>query len=214
MLESKQVLNFGVGGYFFTGAVLEQKLFYAYGTGSNGKSTAFEVIMHIFSNYSKATDFEIFLSKQKSDVHMLEVFGELKGVRYALASETESRGSFNENSDLSNRSLKVRDNRIHWALYNITSFITHYQKKQKINSNEETIDFRSFLFDDIREDIFIQLQALRAIRNITSHPAYDGEKEIGYLEAHNTETYLNIMQFIVLHFSNENIYKLFMSQKD
>ena len=208
MLESKQVLNFGVGGYSFTGAVLEQKLFYAYGTGSNGKSTAFEVIMHIFSNYSKATDFEIFLSKQKSDVHMLEVFGELKGVRYALASETESRGSFNENSDLSNRSLKVRDNRIHWALYNITSFITHYQKKQKINSNEETIDFRSFLFDDIREDIFIQLQALRAIRNITSHPAYDGEKEIGYLEAHNTETYLNIMQFIVLHFSNENIYKL------
>ena len=112
------------------------------------------------------------------------------------------------NSDSTNRSLKVRDNKIHWDLYNITSFITHNQKKQKINFKEEVIDFRTFLFDDIREDIFIQLQALRAIRNITSHPVYDGEKEIGYLEAHDTETYLNIMQFIVQHFSNQNIYKV------
>ena len=83
-------------GYSFTGSVLEQKLFYAYGTGSNGKSTLFEVIMHILSDYSKATDFETFLSKQKSDVRILEAVGELKGVRYALASETDSHVRFSE----------------------------------------------------------------------------------------------------------------------
>ena len=46
--------------------------------------------MHILNDYSKATDFETFLSKQKSGVRELEAVGELKGVRYALASETDS----------------------------------------------------------------------------------------------------------------------------
>ena len=85
-------------GYSLTGSVLEQKLFYAYGTGSNGKSTLFEIIMHILNDYSKATDFETFLSKQKSDVRMLEAVGELKGVRYALASETDSHVRFSEST--------------------------------------------------------------------------------------------------------------------
>ena len=85
-------------GYSLTGSVLEQKLFYAYGTGSNGKSTLFEIIMHILNDYSKATDFETFLSKQKSDVRMLEAVGELKGVRYAQASETDSHVRFSEST--------------------------------------------------------------------------------------------------------------------
>ena len=83
-------------GYSLTGSVLEQKLFYAYGTGSNGKSTLFEVIHDILAEYSKTTDFETFISKQKSGVRELEAVGELKGIRFVLASETESRGSFNE----------------------------------------------------------------------------------------------------------------------
>ena len=85
-------------GYSLTGSVLEQKLFYAYGTGSNGKSTLFEIIMHILNDYSKATDFETFLSKQKSGVRELEAVGELKGVRYALASETDSHVRFSEST--------------------------------------------------------------------------------------------------------------------
>ena len=85
-------------GYSLTGSVLEQKLFYAYGTGSNGKSTLFEIIMRILNDYSKATDFETFLSKQKSDVRMLEAVGELKGVRYAQASETDSHVRFSEST--------------------------------------------------------------------------------------------------------------------
>ena len=68
-------------GYSLTGSVLEQKLFYAYGTGSNGKSTLFEDHNDILSDYSKTTDFETFLSKQKSGVRELEAVGELKGIK-------------------------------------------------------------------------------------------------------------------------------------
>ena len=83
-------------GYSFTGSVLEQKLFLAYGTGANGKSTLFEIIKLILGDYSKTADFETFLSKQKSGVRELEAVGELKGIRFALASETDSHVRFSE----------------------------------------------------------------------------------------------------------------------
>ena len=83
-------------GYSLTGSVSEQKLFYAYGSGSNGKSTLFEIILSILGDYSKTTDFETFVIKQKTGVRELEAIGELKGIRFVLASETESQGSFNE----------------------------------------------------------------------------------------------------------------------
>ena len=53
-------------GYFLTGSVVEQKLFIAYVTGAHGKSTLFEIIKLILSDYRKTGDFETFLSKQKS----------------------------------------------------------------------------------------------------------------------------------------------------
>ena len=83
-------------GYSFTGSVLEQKLFLAYGTGANGKSTLFEIIKLVLGDYSKTADFETFLSKQKSGVRELEAVGELKGIRFALASETDSHVRFSE----------------------------------------------------------------------------------------------------------------------
>ena len=83
-------------GYFLTGSVVEQKLFIAYGTGANGKSTLFEIIKLILGDYSKTADFETFLSKQKSGVRELEAVGELKGIRFALASETDSHVRFSE----------------------------------------------------------------------------------------------------------------------
>jgi len=83
-------------GYSFTGSVLEQKLFLAYGTGANGKSTLFEIIKLILGDYSKTADFETFLSKKKSGVRELEAVGELKGIRFALASETDSHVRFSE----------------------------------------------------------------------------------------------------------------------
>ena len=83
-------------GYAITGSVNEQLLFIAYGTGANGKSTLFELINKLLSDYSRATDFELFLSNQKSDVRMMEAIGELKGTRLALASESDGSKRFNE----------------------------------------------------------------------------------------------------------------------
>ena len=81
-------------GYAITGSVDEQLLFIAYGTGANGKSTLFELINKLLSDYSRATDFELFLSNQKSDVRMMEAVGELKGTRLALPqSPTAEKGS-------------------------------------------------------------------------------------------------------------------------
>ena len=83
-------------GYAITGSVDEQLLFITYGTGANGKSTLFELINKLLVDYSRATDFELFLSNQKSDVRMMEAVGELKGTRLALASESDGSKRFNE----------------------------------------------------------------------------------------------------------------------
>ena len=48
--------------YAITGSVDEQLLFIAYGKGANGKSTLFELINKLIGDYSRATDFEMFLS--------------------------------------------------------------------------------------------------------------------------------------------------------
>ena len=41
--------------------------------------------------------------------------------------------------------MKVQDSRIRWDLYNLTTFMSHSHKKQKINEDGDTIDFRKFL---------------------------------------------------------------------
>ena len=83
-------------GYSLTGSVQEQVLFICYGTGANGKSTLLETIARILGDYSTNTDFEVFLSNQKSDVRIMEAVGELKGIRIALASEVDASRRFNE----------------------------------------------------------------------------------------------------------------------
>ena len=83
-------------GYSLTGSVQEQVLFICYGTGANGKSTLLETISKILGDYSTNADFEMFLSNQKSDVRVMEAVGELKGIRFALASEVDASKRFNE----------------------------------------------------------------------------------------------------------------------
>ena len=83
-------------GYSLTGRVNEQVLFIAYGTGANGKSTLFELIHNILGDYSKMADFETFVTGKKSDVRTMEAIGELKGIRFALASEIDSARRFDE----------------------------------------------------------------------------------------------------------------------
>ena len=77
-------------GYLFFGLTDEQKCFFAYGTGANGKSTLFEVIKYVMGDYAATADVETFMKGNKSDVRVMEAVGELKGIRFALASEIDS----------------------------------------------------------------------------------------------------------------------------
>ena len=60
------------------------------------------------------------------------------------------------NSDGSKRELRIKNDRIQWDLYNIITFICIKNSKQKINAENETIDFRGLLFSEIRDDHFAQ----------------------------------------------------------
>ena len=64
------------------------------GTGANGKSTLLDIISKILGDYT-ATMPENFLLESKSAAHPTEI-ARLRGVRYAVASETRPDGRFNE----------------------------------------------------------------------------------------------------------------------
>ena len=83
-------------GYALYGLNDEQVFFIAYGTGANGKSTLFEVIKEILSDYARAADFKMFLASDQSTARGKEDIGRLRGIRFALASETDSTKRFSE----------------------------------------------------------------------------------------------------------------------
>lgn len=85
-------------GYSITGNTNEQCLFIAYGLGSNGKTTLFETIHSIISDYGTVTEFATFLNTDKSDARKQEAVGRLRGMRMAIASETESTKSWKEST--------------------------------------------------------------------------------------------------------------------
>ena len=82
-------------GYTLTAKTSEQVFFLAYGTGANGKSTFFETILDILGDYGRSAEFETFLSND-SNTRALESVAKLKSIRFALASETDSRKRFSE----------------------------------------------------------------------------------------------------------------------
>lgn len=83
-------------GYTLTGLTNEQVFFLAYGTGANGKSTLFETLLDIIGDYGGATDFENFLSSERGNTRVMESIAKLQGIRFALASETDSARRFSE----------------------------------------------------------------------------------------------------------------------
>ena len=101
------------------------------------------------------------------------------------------------NSDGSSRELRVKNDRIQWDLYNIISFICIKNKKQKINKNNDTIDFRDRIFHEIRDDHFARLETLRLIRNQLSHETFDGVETNVLISLNDAETYLNDMKFLL-----------------
>ena len=77
-----------VFGYCLTGDTSEQKIFFNYGTGQNGKSVLMSTVSGILGDYCVATPIETF-TESKSDRHPTEL-ARLCGARIVTATETEA----------------------------------------------------------------------------------------------------------------------------
>jgi putative DNA primase/helicase len=76
-----------VAGYSLTGITREHALFFAYGTGANGKGTFLNTITGILSGYATVAPMETFTASQ-TDRHPADL-AMLRGARLVTAQETE-----------------------------------------------------------------------------------------------------------------------------
>jgi putative DNA primase/helicase len=74
-------------GYCLTGETREQALFFAYGTGANGKSVLFSTVAGLLASYHRTAHVETFTA-MKGDRHPTDLAG-LRGARLVTATETE-----------------------------------------------------------------------------------------------------------------------------
>lgn len=74
-------------GYLLTGDRREQKIFFAYGLGANGKNTFFDLVAWIMGNYALKLPANA-LMLQRSEHHPTEL-AQLHGKRFAFSSELE-----------------------------------------------------------------------------------------------------------------------------
>lgn len=72
-------------GYSLTGSCREQCLFFLYGFGANGKSTALNVIRAISANYASHTPFDTFMEQDSDKVR--NDIARLQGVRFVSTTE-------------------------------------------------------------------------------------------------------------------------------
>lgn len=82
-------------GYSITGSIQEQKLFFLYGGGANGKSTFIDVIQNIFGEYCVKIPSELLVVRNNMDGNSYGL-ADLRGARIAIASETENSRRLNE----------------------------------------------------------------------------------------------------------------------
>lgn len=75
-----------IGGYFLTGVTREEKVFFLYGTGRNGKGVYIETIAHVLGEYATTVAMNT-LMQTKHQEHPTEI-AKLKGIRLAVASES------------------------------------------------------------------------------------------------------------------------------
>lgn len=96
MAGDQNVVNFlqRLCGYALTGETVEQKLFFLYGTGSNGKSVFLDMLFHIFGDYGRKAPANLFL-EQKNEQHPTALAG-LQGARLAVGSELPAGQTWNE----------------------------------------------------------------------------------------------------------------------
>lgn len=85
-------------GYTMTGLTGEQKLWFHYGKGGNGKSVFFDTIAHVLGDYSGTIGIETFLDQgiKKRGEQASPDLARLGGVRFLRASEPERGAKLNE----------------------------------------------------------------------------------------------------------------------
>jgi len=89
------------------GSVREERLFFAWGSGANGKTTFFEVLNSLYFSYHQEIDPAILIKSRHQDQRMLlENIANLKGVRFATSNEIPERSTYN---DLAIKQLCSRD---------------------------------------------------------------------------------------------------------
>ena len=76
-----------VFGYALTGSTREHALFFAYGTGANGKTVTVNAVANVLADYHRTASVETFTASN-TDRHPTELAG-LRGARLVTASETE-----------------------------------------------------------------------------------------------------------------------------
>jgi putative DNA primase/helicase len=81
-------------GYSLTGLTTEHALFFAYGTGANGKSVLIDTVANILADYHKTAGMETFTASP-FDRHTTEL-ARLRGARLVSAVETEKGRSWAE----------------------------------------------------------------------------------------------------------------------
>ena len=82
-------------GYSLTGNWSEQKFFFCYGLGANGKSTLIETVMRILGEYATAAPPELLMVKHMESAVSNDI-AMLKGARFVGTDETEDGKRLNE----------------------------------------------------------------------------------------------------------------------
>ena len=82
-------------GYFLTGSVREQKLFFFYGTGANGKSVLANILQHIMGSYAISLRSSELMSRGITQSHPT-AFAGLRGKRLAVSSEVADTARWDE----------------------------------------------------------------------------------------------------------------------
>ena len=83
-----------LAGYALTGSTKEEKVFFFYGSGANGKSKLLEQLQGIMGDYSRKAAISTFVDKAHAD-HPTELAG-LKGARLVTSSEIPAGKRWNE----------------------------------------------------------------------------------------------------------------------
>jgi putative DNA primase/helicase len=77
-------------GYILSGRVYEEKLFFWFGDGRNGKSVLANVVQHIMGDYATTSPVSMFMTSRRDGADATPHLAELPGRRLALANETEA----------------------------------------------------------------------------------------------------------------------------